>query len=516
MIARLRKWLASRGAPAAPQAPRVEPTLPRPIRIAPSVMALSRRKPEGRSNPWKIPEPAPNVLPAGGLALAQDNAISGIYDWAASGAGYVGGLPGAMFGEGLSFMGYPWLAELAQRPEYRRGSEIVAKEMTREWLELTASGEGDRSDKLSKIDAEFKRLGVQGKFREAAEHDGFFGKGQIFLDMGNSDDPTELGTPLVMSNAKIGIGSLKRLTVVEPLWTYPAKYNSTDPLAPDFYKPQAWYTRGRTVHISRWLTFISREVPDILKPSYMFGGLSLSQMGKPAVDNWLGTRKSVSDLISNFSTMVLLTNMQSTLAGDAGMDLANRIELFNNYRDNSGTFALDKETEDFKNVSAPLGSLDKLQAQAQEHMPSIWGIPLVIYFGITPAGLSASTDGELAAWNTWVHSMQEATFNDNITRLLQIVQLSLFGEIDPDIGHKWIALGKMSEVDKATIRKTDAETGAILIGDGALAPVDERRRVAEADETLYPGLDIEDVPDDNDPDLNDPADGLDPALPIAA
>lgn len=509
----LRQLLPSRGSPAAPPAARIEPSFPTPIKIAPSVVAQSRRS-AVPATVWKIPEAPPGMIPSAGVGMAQDDGITGLYDWASSGAGYAGGLAAGLYGEGLSFMGYPWLAELSQRPEYRRGSEIVAKEMTREWLELTASGDGDKSDKLSKIDDEFKRLKVQAMFRKGAEHDGFFGKGQLFLDMGN-DDPNELMTPLIIDKVKIGIGSLKRLTPVEPVWTYPAKYGTTDPLAPDFYRPQAWYARGKQVHASRWLTFIAREVPDLLKPAYMFGGLSLSQMGKPAVDNWLGTRKAVSDLISSFSTMILKTNMQATLTGDGGTGLADRLALFNNYRDNSGTFAIDKELEDFDNVSAPLASLDALQAQAQEHMPSIWGIPLVIFFGITPSGLNSSSDGELAAWNTWVHSMQEHVFNDNVTKLLQIVQLSLFGEIDPDIGHKWIALGKLSEVDKATIRKTDAETGAILIGDGAIIPNEERKRITEAEETLYPGLDALDEPDDNDLDLDlDPE--LDPELAAAA
>ncbi|WP_198327721.1 hypothetical protein [Mesorhizobium sp. WSM1497] len=35
-----------------------------------------------------------------------------------------------------------------------------------------------------------------------------------------------------------------------------------------------------------------------MKPTYSFGGLSLSQMVKPYVDNWLETRQSVNDIIS--------------------------------------------------------------------------------------------------------------------------------------------------------------------------------------------------------------------------
>lgn len=484
--------------------------------VARSVLAASRisKATAARANPYTLPSAPPGFAPEG-AEMAMDDGLTGLYDWASGGMGYPGGTgSGSLVGEGLAFMGYPWLAELTARPEYRRGSEIVAKEMTREWLKLTAAGEGDKTDTLAQIDGELKRLKAQQVFRRAAEHDGFFGRGHIFLDMGTSDDANELATPLLIDKAKIGVGSkIKRLTNVEPLWAYPADYNSTDPLAPNFYKPQAWQTRGKKVHVSRWLTFISREVPDILKPAYMFGGLSLSQMGKPAVDNWLGTRQSVADLISAFSQMILFTDLNATLAGASGTGLADRLTLFNNFRDNSGVMAVNKDSEDFKNVSAPLGTLDALQAQAQEHMPSVWGIPLVVYFGITPAGLNASTDGELAAWNTWVQAQQEAMFNDNITKLLQIVQLSLFGVIDPDISHQWVALGKLSEVDKANIRKTDAETGAILIGDGTLFPAEERARIAHDEETLYPGLNVDDLPD---VDLTDPADDPDDPLAEAA
>jgi hypothetical protein len=47
---------------------------------------------------------------------------------------------------------------------------------------------------------------------------------------------------------------------------------------------------SREVHRSRLLTFIGRELPDILKPAYAFGGLSMSQMLKPYVDNRLRSR----------------------------------------------------------------------------------------------------------------------------------------------------------------------------------------------------------------------------------
>jgi hypothetical protein len=83
----------------------------------------------------------------------------------------------------LFFPGYQVLAEMAQLPEYRKLSEIIAKEMTRKWIKLTTSGDEDKSDKIAALDAELKRLDVQALFRRCAELDGFFGRGQLYIDV---------------------------------------------------------------------------------------------------------------------------------------------------------------------------------------------------------------------------------------------------------------------------------------------------------------------------------------------
>ena len=73
-------------------------------------------------------------------------------------------------------------------------------------------------------------------------------------------------------------------------------------LKPDGMIHSTWYViAGKELHVSRFLTFVGREVPDMLKPAYSFGGLSIYQMLKPYVDNWLRTRQSVSDLVQKYS-----------------------------------------------------------------------------------------------------------------------------------------------------------------------------------------------------------------------
>lgn len=463
---------------------------PRPaMKISDMAVERSRRDPKIKEfRPFEPYKPMKGVI--GSSPMAMDEAPM---QWAQS----------SMFGMGLdsqTFMGYPELSLLAQRPEYRVMSETFATEMTRKWIKFTTIGDDDKSDKIAKIEAELDRLSARDAFRELAEQDGFFGRAHLYLDFGTTDDAPELQKPIGdgsnrVSLAKVKQGSLERINTVEAVWCYPANYNSTDPLKPNWYRPDAWFVQGKQIHASRFLTFVGREVPDLLKPAYAFGGLSLSQMAKPYVENWLSTRQAVNDIIRAFSVFVLKTNMQDILQGGGDESFYKRLDIFNGTRDNRGVLALDKETEEFQNVSASLAGLDLLQAQAQEHMASVSQLPLVKLTGISPSGLNASSDGELRCFNDNVHAKQEAFFRPNLTRLLGFVQLSLFGEVDPAIGFEFEPLYELSEKEAAEVRKIDAEAGQIHVDTGVISPEEERRRIANSDATPYQGLDPDDAPD---------------------
>lgn len=437
---------------------------------------------------FKPYEPVKGVLPTGitGKKLAMDACFN-----ENDAFGMLGNI-NAAFDEGYAFPGFTVLANWAQIPEFRRPAEVYAREMTRKWIKIKATGEEKKADKIKEIEAEFRRLNVQAVFREAIQQDGLFGRSQIFLDMGSESDvldTEELKTELVESTSKVGIGQLKRLTVIEPIWSYPNRYNADNPLDPTFYKPTSWFVMGKEIHSSRLMTIVSRKVPDILKPAYAFAGLSLSQMIKPYADNWLRTRQSVSDLIHAFTVWTLKTDMSQLLNTGGAENFFNRMQLFNLGRDNHGVNAIDRDKEEFDNVSAPLGGLDKLQAQSQEQMASPSGLPLVYLTGITPAGLNASSESEIEIFQDTL-SANQAIYDPFISKILNIAQLSLFGEIDPDIGFEWEALRTMSPEQMANIRKAEADTDAVLIGAGVISQDESRTRIANEEDSPYGGLDL--------------------------
>ncbi len=566
---------AVKAAPAAVAEPARE-AVPRKAPMVVSDRALMRARSMRRTGPTLRSEetaakvfapyvPAPGVVPKKrreAVKLAMDEAVATANQLGAWGGLQPNGVDN-LFAEGIGFLGYAYLAELTQRPEYRRISERIATEMTRKWIKLQVTSPDDIEDpiaknkkpeppvapgmesedeaeetppeevrqkvnlttqggdpehesspddvqhsvaqkaktekakKLQELEDELTRLKVKDKFYNMAEWDGWFGRAHLFVDLGVTDDSAELSTSIGTgrnSRGKVRRGKLRGFTCVEPMWCYPAFYNANNPLDPGFYNPQHWYVNGTEVHKTRLLTFVGREVPDILKPAYAFGGLAMSQMAKPYVDNWLRTRQAVCDLIESFSVTGVYTNMSGTLQ-DGGDEAIKRIELFNITRSNAGAFMLDKDTEEFFNVSTPLGTLDHLQAQAQEQMSSVTGIPLVILLGITPTGLNASSEGEIRAFYDWINAYQESFFRDKLQTVIELVQLNLWGKIDEEIGFIFEPLWSMTDKEIAEIDKLEAETDQIRIDSGVLHPEEARIALANEPNSRYADINVADVPE---------------------
>jgi phage-related protein (TIGR01555 family) len=421
------------------------------------------------------------------MAMDDVGVSPGFNDWA---------MYGALSGEeGQRFLGFPLLAMLAQRGEYRLISETIATEATRNWIAFESRDGSDKGDEIKEIEAELDRMGLKDAIRRVCEHDCYFGRAHMFMEFGEVEGP-ELTKDIGdghsdLSARKVGKGDLGSLIVVEPVWCYPQGYNTSNPLAPDFYKPSQWFVYGKPVHKSRFLTFVSREVPDLLKAAYAFAGLSMTQMCRPYVDNWLDTRQGVTAIVKAFSTFVLSTDMTSIMAGGAGDSFLNRIASFNAIRTNSGVLAIDKEGEDFKNVSAPISGLEGIQAQALEHIASIAQMPLIKFTGISPSGLNATGDQEMRCWEDRILAYQEAFLRPHLTTIVRFVQLSLFGKVDDAIVFKFVPLMELTDQEEAELRRTQAETGEVLIRSKAVSYKEERARVATDLGGPYHGLDVE-------------------------
>jgi len=427
--------------------------------------------------PVQAPALMPGVVPSGRKApvMAMDTTA---YQYVSS------QFPGG------GFPGYAYLAGLATRAEFRSFASTLSTELTRKGIEFTSKTDDDAQapEKIKQIEDEFKRLKIMAAIQTAAEHDCLFGRAQLFVGITGH----ERDKPVILSPKSIPVGALDRVVPVEPIWTTPTGYDTIDPSSKSFYKPVTWFMLGDEVHASRLLTIVTRPVPDILKPAFNFGGMSLSQLAEPYVDNWLRTRQSVSDLINIFSITVLATDMSQALqeGGDDGAGLLARAELFTTTRSNKGLAITDKEREELQQINTPLSGLHELQAQSQEHMCAVTRTPAIILTGISPSGLNASSDGEIRVFYDWIASQQESHWREPLEVILKLVQLSLFGAVDPNIGFKFVPLYQMTSIEEADIRLKNSQVATAYITAGVLDPQEERERLANDPDSGYEGLDL--------------------------
>jgi phage-related protein (TIGR01555 family) len=446
------------------------------LRRAASKAGESTRK--SYNYPVKTPDIMPRVVPVGAkAAIAMDENAPNFF----SASLINGGISG--------FPGYPHLSFLATRAEYRAMAGALSTEITREWITINSSETAGEStkNKVTEITKKIEDIGLQQVIQRAAEHDAYFGRAQILIDIKGHD----ASLPLVLSPKTIKKDTFNKVTTVEAIWTTPASYNALDPAAPDFYRPAKWFMLGKEVHASRLLTIITRPLPDMLKPAFNFGGMSLSQLAEPYVDNWLRTRQSVSDLINNFSITALATSMDQVLDGTSdGEDLFARAALFTAARSNRGLMLLDKDREELVQVNTPLSGLHELQAQSQEHMCAVSRLPAIILTGISPSGLNASSEGEIKTFFDWISAQQEAYWRKPVDTIFKVLQLSMYGEIDPDITFSFDPLYQMTPKELAEIRTADSTTAGNYIDRGVLDPSEVREKLARDSESGYQGLDL--------------------------
>ena len=458
----------------APPTPPSEPR-DRAVELRRALQSIMEDSPLRPHYPIQAPIIPKGVVPDGiKPQVAMDAMLEGLS------AGYYG------FGNFEGFPGYPYLAQLALRSEYRNMASALATELTRKWIKFNSSDTENEStkEKITAIEAEFKRLAVQQVIRKQAEHDALYGTGQILINIKGAD----LQTPLIVDKRTIQKGSLDGFKNVEPIWTTPLMYDALTPSSPSFYKPSRWWVMGVNWDATRLLIVTTREAPDIFKPAFNFSGISLSQLAEPYVNNWLRTRQSVSDLINNFSIVVLKIAMDQQLASPS---IAERVKFFLNLRSNKGLMVLDKEREELEQIAVPLGGLHELQSQSQEQMCAVSRMPATVLTGITPSGFGNTAEGEVRIWYDWIHAQQEAFYRKPIEIICKLVQLSLFGEIDESITFDFEPMFEMTEEQMSTIRTNDSVRAGNLIDRGVIDAQEERERLARDPDSKYNGIDID-------------------------
>lgn len=392
------------------------------------------------------------------------------------------------------FLGYPMLSNIAQDPLIRSGIEVIVDDMTRKFIDLTSKGENDLSTSIAELESDLQSFRIKSIFNRALATTGYQGGCLVYIDVGELDDE-EKKTPLYLDAATFKKGSFRGLRIIEPINLYPGRYDTLDPTSEDYFNPETWFVLGKEYHRSHFLYFAQNEVPLILKPLYNFFGISLAQQVLEYVQNFTENRRSAQRLLNKFSLTIWRTDMSQFLSGGDCNSLTQRVKYFNAQRSNDGTVLLDKETEEMEQINTPLSGVTDIVSMSLDLAPVILGISKDKYFGDLPKGLNASSEGTNRIYYDKIQSLNEKICYDNVEKVLKILQLNRYGEIDDNISFQFAPLWEMDERERAEINKVKADTVAVYLDRGALSAEEVRGALADNPDSGFSNIDVDDVPE---------------------
>ena len=394
----------------------------------------------------------------------------------------------------VQFMGYAALAALSQNALISACVNTLADDMTREWIKIKRGGQmidqdrNGQDDRVARLEQAAKKYELRKIFHQAARLTALFGGCLIFIDTGAQGQ--DLQTPLLTTPESLELQSeIRGFTVIEPVNCFPGRVNSSEPLKADYYQPVSWWICGQQVHASRLIRITGVEPPLLFKPAYNFFGIPHAQVLYDYVLHFQNCRLAAQRLLSKFSSTVLKTNMEGILTQAGGAEqLDLRVGLYSRNRNNDGVFCIDKETEDFILQSTPLSGVTDIVRQSLEHVAAVNRTPAVKLLGISPSGFNATGESDLRNYYDHVKSQQESRLREGLSKALAVLQLPLFGQIDPDIDFEFRELSGEDQAVKAELRKLEADRDALYLECGVLEPQEIRARLAGNSDSGYDHL----------------------------
>lgn len=357
-------------------------------------------------------KPIKPALPAGMDAAAHDLKWSmAMDDWNLSVKGAFTlnngwGIPDAQIEwyAGQGFIGYQMCAILAQQWLVDKACTMPAKDATRNGWELTVNDNVEVPDGLldfqRKLDRRFK---IKKEAREFVRNCRIFGI-RIAIFVVESDDPEYYLKPFNIDGVKAG--SYKGISQVDPYWITPEldMDATANPASMHFYEPTYWRVSGKRYHRSHLVIIKTCEVPDVLKPTYFYGGVPLTQR--------IYERVYASERTANEAPQLALTKRSTVIHVDLAAATANQKEFEDKlrkwayFRDNYGIKAVG-EDESVEQFDTSLSDFDEVVMSQYGLVCAIAGTPITKMMGNQPKGFNATGEYEEASYHEELEGIQE-------------------------------------------------------------------------------------------------------------
>lgn len=367
----------------------------------------------------------------------------------------------------------------------RKIVDIPAEDSCRRWRAWNAE-----ADQITALEAEERRLNVQGRVLEALRKARLFGGAAILIGTGDSDPAQPLRPDSVRR------GGIRHLTVLTRRYLTAGELE-TDPYSPGYNRPKFYRinTTGKQVpeiHPSRLVLLNGAEHPEPELGGMFAGwGDSVLQAVMSACKHADGTLANVASLIFEAKVdVVRIPDLMSMVADqEFRTRLLERLELAGVAKGINGMLILDKE-EEYDQKSANFSNLGDLIDRFLQVVSGAADIPMTRLLGQSPAGMNSTGESDLRNYYDHISADQELVMTPAMTVLDECLIRSALGSRVPGVFYNWRPLWQPTETERSTIGKTTAETIKIL-GETRLIPDDALSRSAVnmlVENGVMPGL----------------------------
>jgi len=383
-----------------------------------------------------------------------------------------------------SFIGYQSCAILAQHWLIMRACVVPAKEAIRKGWTLSSAENDDDLQTLQKLDKEYK---LTKNLVEFVQFGRVFGL-RIAMFKVESTDPLYYEKPFNIDG--VTKNSYKGITQIDPYWVAPVLDGeaSTDPASKHFYEPTYWIINGKKIHRSHLVIMKNVEVPDMLKPTYFYGGVSVPQL--------IYERVYAAERTADEAPQLALSKRLNIYKTDVAAAMSNQDEFeqdllqWNYYRDNFG-IKLIGEDEEIQQFETSLSDLDTVIMSQYQLVASAANIPVTKLLGTTPKGFNSSGTYEEQAYHEELESIQS---HDLAPLLERHYQLLIKSRLEKDIFEFDIAFESteaQTEEVRAATNLQKAQTDQIYMDIGAIDAQMVHDRLTQDKHSGYNGLDYE-------------------------
>lgn len=294
--------------------------------------------------------------------------------------------------------------------------------------------------------------------------------------------------------------SYKGMAVIEPIWVAPVldMDATTNPISERFYKP-TWFRMpdGTLVHYSWFIFNTYGDVPDILKPTYYFGGYPLPQQLYQQVYAAHKTAKEAPMLAQSKRLNYVEGNLNAFLADED--KLSKEVNLMSWLRNNWG-WLLIKKDQKIGQLDTTLTDFDAVVMLGYQIVSAISWVPSARLLETSPKGWQSTGSYEDRNYSKLQQSIQRQDYCPILDLHYRLLAKSEFN-IDKHYVTNFDPIDTPTEKERAEIRELNSRTDMNYVNAGVISPEEVRGVLREDEKSGYNTLseEMEVEPVENDP-----------------